>query len=80
MLIEVNVVGDLYKLYVKCPMCGHKSSFVVRGAKHYKRVTDFLGGKGYAQDLDFLSVDDRELLISGLCNACWDRMEEDEEC
>ena len=36
---------------------------------------DWTSGVGYIQDkLPYLSADERELLISGTCGACWTRM------
>ena len=50
------------------------------GTEHIQWVNeqdflDWTSGVGYIQDkLPYLSADERELLISGTCGACWTRM------
>ena len=56
---------------VRCRMCGVSYSIM------YNRqdMLDWLSGSGYIQELmPYLSVGERELLISGTCDNCWKNM------
>lgn len=62
-----------------CPFCGHSHVVEVNEA-------DYLAWKGGAlvQDVfPYLSADEREMLVSGICPDCWDDMfgdsDEDDE-
>ena len=61
-----------------CPFCGHQNTIMVY-ADDYERWQ----AGDLAQDcFPYLSAEDREMLISGICPKCWDSMfsiEEDEE-
>ena len=60
----------------RCPMCEFVH-FVQVNADHYQRWID---GDGYIQDLMFyLSADEREVLISGICPTCWDKQFDEDE-
>ena len=53
-----------------CRSCSESISLMVNG----QDVVDWQGGK-YIQDaMPYLSVDERELLISGTCGSCFDKM------
>lgn len=58
------------KVKTTCPMCGKTTEIEVeeKGYKLWKqgaRIQDALGT---------LTADQREMLISGICPVCWDRM------
>lgn len=64
-----------------CPMCGHANEVEVNEADYWDWDDGML-----AQDaFPYLSADEREMLISGICPTCWNKMfscvndEEDEE-
>lgn len=58
-----------------CPFCGHRNTIAVY-ADDYERWQ----AGGLVQDcFPYLSADDREMLISGICPKCWDSMFPDEE-
>ena len=53
-----------------CRSCSESVSIMVNG----QDVVDWKGGK-YIQDaMPYLSVDEREILISGTCGTCFDKM------
>jgi len=56
---------------IQCRLCGVSYSIM------YNRddMLDWLSGSGYIQDLmPYLSAGERELLISGTCDNCWQNM------
>ena len=56
---------------VQCRMCGVSYSIM------YNRdnMIDWLAGKDFIQDLmPYLSAAERELLISGTCGSCFDKL------
>ena len=58
-----------------CPLCGHSHVVEVNEA-------DCLAWKGGATVQDafpYLSADEREMLVSGICPSCWDKLFEDPE-
>lgn len=61
---------DIIYLDVKCVFCGKPHFIMVYGDD----FTAWQNGK-HAQDaFPYLSVNDREMLISGCCSQCWDKM------
>jgi len=64
---------------VDCKYCS--KSYVIKANKD--DMDSWLNGEGYIQDiLAYLSAADRELLISGTCDDCWNNMfgsDEDED-
>ena len=57
-----------------CQHCKESSELAV----NKQDIVDWTGGK-YIQDaMPYLSADDRELLISGTCGSCFDKMFGDE--
>ena len=58
------------EIITTCPFCGKDHSVVVE--EH-----DYLAwemGNSLAQDaFPYLSADDREMLISGICPQCWEK-------
>lgn len=52
-----------------CPFCGHAHGVFVNELDYW----DWQDG-ALAQDaFPYLSADDRELLISGICPTCWEK-------
>ena len=60
---EVTVV-------TRCPICGH-GNFVAVNANDYFAWDD---GMNAAVAFPYLSANEREMLISGICPTCWDAM------
>jgi hypothetical protein len=59
------------QLVAECIHCGTEHILWV----NEQDFLDWTSGVGYIQDkLPYLSADERELLISGTCGACWTRM------
>ena len=59
-----------------CPLCG-VDQYINVNADDYNAWID---GEGYIQDLmPYLSADEREALISGICPTCWDKQFEVED-
>ena len=61
-----------------CPFCG-KTHYIEVKAKDYLAWQD---GELVQDAFPYLSADEREMLISGICPSCWDGMfseNEDEE-
>jgi hypothetical protein len=66
--------GDV-KIEGPCYSCSRPVAVTVKVADYRK----FEGGK-FAQDcFPYLSAEQREFLISGICSACWDEMFPPEE-
>lgn len=61
-----------------CPMCGHANEVAVNEEDYFAWSFDGV----LAQDaFPYLSADEREMLISGICPKCWNKLfgEEEEE-
>ena len=59
-----------------CPICSKVNTITI------KTVSDLDAWRkgAYAQDaFPYLSAEDREVIISGICGSCWDKMFPDEE-
>lgn len=73
----------LITLETVCPFCGRVNEVDVYEEDYYAWV----GGEKLVQDaFPYLSAEEREMLISGICPSCWDSMfgcptdeDEDEE-
>ena len=66
----VALTGREWKITVKCQRCGTSHNLLVN-------MNDMIAWKAgkYIQDaMPYLSVGDRELLISGTCDPCFDKM------
>lgn len=59
-----------YKIITTCPFCGHAHSVFVNEADYW----DWQDGTLVQDAFPYLSADDRELLISGCCSQCWNKM------
>ena len=53
-----------------CPMC-HFDNYVSVGAEDY---ANWQNGQLTQDAFPYLSMNDRERLISGICPRCWDKM------
>lgn len=60
---EVSVVTS-------CPFCGH-ANFVEVNEDDYD---DWSDGMDTAVAFPYLSANEREMLISGICPTCWEKM------
>jgi hypothetical protein len=58
-----------------CPFCGHANEIAVNEADYW----DWQDGALIQNAFPYLSAEEREMLISGACPACWDAMFSDEE-
>lgn len=55
---------------IECVICGHEHFMWVEEAD----LLDWQNGK-HAQDaFPYLSANDREMIISGICSPCWDAL------
>lgn len=63
----------------RCPECGQFHEVEV----FENDFNDYKSGKKHPQEaFPYLSADERELLITGICGECWEKLfprEEDEE-
>lgn len=66
MIVEVKCV-----MRVMCVMCGTVHTLIVPAAGYKMWAT---GQRKIQHALPMLTPGERELLISGICPNCWDRM------
>ena len=67
-----------YLVVTVCPMCGQYHEVGVNETDYW----DWDDGMNVQDAFPYLSANEREMLISGICPECWDRMfppEEDED-
>ena len=62
-------------LTTTCPFCGQTHEVLVYEDDFFA----WRGGKCAQDAFPYLSADDREMLISGICPKCWDSMFDEEE-
>ena len=62
-------------LTTTCPFCGQTHEVLVYEDDFFA----WQGGKCAQDAFPYLSTDDREMLISGICPKCWDSMFDEEE-
>ena len=65
----------MYTIETTCPFCHKTHTVQVRG-KDYRAWQD---GELAQNAFPYLSADEREMLISGICPTCWDGMFGEEE-
>ena len=53
-----------------CPFCGHANEIAVNESDYW----DWQDGELVQNAFPYLSADEREALISGICPKCWDSM------
>lgn len=59
----------MINLIVTCPFCGKESVVSVFASDYYAWLRS-----GLVQDaFPYLSAEERELLISGICPECWEK-------
>lgn len=61
-----------------CPFCGHANEVAVNEADYW----DWQDGALVQDAFPYLTADEREMLISGICPTCWEKTfgsDEDEE-
>lgn len=64
------------KVQTRCPECGCINEVEV----YPQDLADYRSGRKHPQDaFPYLSPDERETLITGICPACWDKLFPDEE-
>lgn len=67
--IRVEKVAEgNYILHTVCPICGKEHSTAIVKSQDW---WDFNHGKHVQDAFPYLSVDDRELLITGIDAGCW---------
>jgi hypothetical protein len=59
----------------RCPFCGATRDVDVRPGDY----TDWVGGKHVQDAFPYLSDSEREALVTGICDVCWDQVFADEE-
>lgn len=52
-----------------CPFCGHANEVEVNEADYW----DWQDGALVQDAFPYLSADEREMLISGICPTCWEQ-------
>ena len=57
-------------LYTNCPFCG-KRQYVTVEQKDYDR---YVKGEHAQKAFPYLTPAEREIIISGICEECWDKM------
>ena len=68
---ETTKVTEVTEVTRRCPWCGtlHTVQVPTEGYNEWRR-----GEKTIQRALPDTSPSDRELLISGICQSCWDKM------
>lgn len=75
-IIEQNY-GDHKNLLIPCPFCGKVSTIkldIEKTKLFDKGMEAYQNGALMQNAFPFLSADERELLISGMCPKCWESM------
>jgi len=73
---QVAIVGNDATLTITCHMCGVDYRVPVDKDSWIKYIQ---GGTPIQECFFVLSADERELIISGTCGACWDELWVDED-
>lgn len=61
---------ELIGIECGCPLCGFKKVIVVRHTDYI----DWMGGARTQDAFPYVPAAEREMLISGICSDCYDRM------
>ena len=56
-----------------CPQCGKPHTIEVKSKDYY----EYKLGKHVQEAFPYLSADEREMLLTGLCKKCWDKLFEE---
>ncbi len=59
-----------YVIITTCPFCGHTNEVAVNEADYW----DWQDGALVQNAFPYLTADEREMLVSGICPDCWDKM------
>lgn len=59
-----------YTIITACPFCRHANEIAINEADFW----DWQDGALVQDAFPYLSADEREMLISGICPNCWDGM------
>lgn len=73
-----NMINETTSIETRCPFCGKHTIITVEAVD----FVSWMGGENAQNAFPYLSANEREALISGICPECWDKMfppEEDEE-
>ena len=57
-------------VFTTCPFCGHENEVEV----NHMDYLDWQTGELAQDAFPYLSANEREMLISGCCPRCWDKM------
>ena len=69
---EVNTMKINYKevtIVTTCPFCGHANEVAVNEEDYFDWSFD---GVLVQDAFPYLSADEREMLVSGICPTCWE--------
>lgn len=58
------------EILTKCPICGEEKKIYV----NFEDWIDWTSGTSVQVAFPYLSADEREQIISGICPTCWARM------
>lgn len=61
----------MFVINTACPICGKTTPVQIRRMADYNA---WRNGKCAQDAFPYLSADEREMLISGICPTCWDNM------
>ena len=64
------MISDAVTVIVGCIKCAEGQHITVGNAD----LDAWQGGKNIQDAMPYLSVDDREILISGICGECFDKI------
>ena len=65
----------MYTIETRCPFCGKSNLVKVHAADYHAWENGALAQNAFP----YLSANEREMLISGICPTCWDNMFPPEE-
>lgn len=65
-----------YKIITTCPYCHSTNEVIVN---HYNLLNWKYGDLRIDEAFPYLSANERELLLSGLCSNCWNKLFSEEE-
>lgn len=67
--VEVHYNRREVCIVTRCPFCGRGNEVEVNESDYW----DWDDGKMAQDAFPYLSADEREMLISGICPQCWDK-------
>ena len=69
-----------FTIITECPCCGKVSEVSV----NFEDYLDYEEGKAIQECFPYLTADERELMKTGMCKTCWDKLfgedDDDPEC